>query len=253
MVLPKLKAELLAAALGELSHDDGPRLAEILAELRLEVAREPGNLIASVAYNHALGLAGKAEEAQAEALRALDLLTRLPAVSPLIRMHVGVGLRNAGQFEQALRCLDPLLARDDLGPEGLQRLVLHIRGTLLRSGDLSAGDPREFAEVPEYRFLQDHSLLPWWSRQQRAVERALQRRTTSVGIEMTRDEDDAPYLVLDYYTDADSPEQLDELDAAVSRALDCVYADHPSGYAALAGKVVFAVHGPEIPLPPEAR
>jgi len=248
-VLPLLKAELLGPELNHLTSDDGVRLAAILGELDAEARREPGNLLTATALTHALSLAGRTSEARAEAQRSFQLMTRLPAVDPRVRLNVLSGLADTGQFADIPACATPLLTRD-LPPEQRYRLVRSLCGASLRTGDPQYYALLNLEPPPEFVFLQRAGLTDWWPRQQQAIEAKIGPRVARDAYQLwTDDEAGTVELALDYYTDAATPAAVNALWEQADDILDALYADHPDGPGATLGKVILAFHGPYIPLP----
>ena len=75
-MLPESRGAVLGDALTRLTPDDGPQFADILQQLRGEVAREPANLHASTAlvYALALGTAVEAKDLAAQLISRFDSL-----------------------------------------------------------------------------------------------------------------------------------------------------------------------------------
>lgn len=248
-VLPLLKAEVLGTELNHLTRDDGARLAEILGELDAEARREPGNLLTATALTHALSLAGRTTEARAEAQRSFQVMSRLPAVDPRVRLNVLSGLADTGQFADIIACATPLLTRE-LPPEQRYRLVRSLLGASLRTGDPQYYALLDLEPPPEFVFLQRAGLIDWWPRQQQAIEAKIGPRVARDAYQMFTDpESGTVELALDYYTDATSQEAVEALYEQLDDILDALYADHPDGPGATLGKIIIAITGPYIPLP----
>lgn len=56
-MIPVSKADFFGSQISGLTGDDGPVLAQLIDPLALEVGREPGDLVAAVAYSYGLRLA----------------------------------------------------------------------------------------------------------------------------------------------------------------------------------------------------
>ncbi len=245
-MLPQRKAALLGEALNGLSNDDGPQLSRLLWQLRHEVKNDPADLMAATALNHALALAGLTGEARTAALRSLTMLRSVPIVPVDIHLNVVAVIADAGFATDARRCLENLDARDmDADARARHRgLALDLA---LRYGDLTWLSSR-LPEALEVSHLQRHRLVDWWPRHQQQVEAAIGPRVASFRFEMVGFEDGSARLVLDYFTDATSYAEVEQLDAGLWRALSPLHEQHPDGPGMLLGAVLLSVHGPQIPL-----
>jgi tetratricopeptide (TPR) repeat protein len=243
MALLNLRATHLGREMDHLSRDDGARLAEILGELRQEVARAPANLIACAALGEALALAGRADEARGLALRTYEQMQRLPAVGVELLINVGAALGEAGRFVEAKRCLEQALVRE---PQDV--LIINVITLAIRFGEL-AWLERLLPDNPVSRFLQQRDLDRDWPRQQTAVEAILGRHVSTFSAHLEDFRDGSVRLVLDYFLDTVDPRRIAELDDSVWSAVEEVYQTHPAGPGALLGAVVLNVHGIQCPLP----
>jgi tetratricopeptide (TPR) repeat protein len=240
-------AQRLAPSLGkelnELGPGDGRRLAQILWRLELQVRRAPEDLETRVAYQLALLLAGRAQEARREALTAFGMLS--PDAPSTTVLNVASALTDSGRPEPALQCLEQVRARNDATVAQLLRhnaLLLALRfGRLAWFVERYGGDPL-------LDRIADKHLSRWWAGQQDALERALGERVGGLQVELVDYEDDSSRIVLTYYTDAEDPGELDRLQEAAGEALMVAYASHPEGPGAFLGKVVVEVKGPVIAL-----
>ena len=100
MSVPQPIARSLGQELQGLHGDDGARLSQILWRLEAEVRRAPYDLEVSVAYNHALAYAGRAQDARREAQRALGLVQAMRDTPVLVVLNVAGALLDAGLADE---------------------------------------------------------------------------------------------------------------------------------------------------------
>lgn len=250
-MLPAQQAVALGEEVKHLNSDDGPRLQQIIWQLRGEVLRKPNDLDASTALTLALSLAGLAEASQEEALRSAGLLVAElnGPVRPPYWLHLNVvsALTNAGLEADARHCIH-LMSREDIGSEDRPRFLLACTRMALRFGDPLLESPR----APSVAlFMQRHNLASGWAEQQRKVEETLRPHVAYFDFSMARLDDgstEVDRLVLTYNTDLVSARELDALEAQLWNALEEVHAHRPTGAGFLIGKVLFDLAGPRIPL-----
>lgn len=242
-MLPESRGAVLGDALTRLTPDDGPQLADILQQLRGEVAREPANLHASTALVYALALAGLVEEARPLAWRAFEQMRRLPSIGRDTFINVGAGLSEGGWVDEAKGCYEQALSR---GPsEGLLRSIACLA---VRFGELPWLE-RLVPEHPIPAFLQRHQLVDGWAAQQVAIESALTPHVSTFDAKLVDFRDGTERLVVDYFTDTADLTRIAAMEEAVWGAVERHHETHPSGPGVLLGIVVLNVHGCEIPLP----
>lgn len=239
MAVPALKSEVLGGEILTLHAHDGPRLRELLDELRLEVERDRGNLITSTVFINALVLAGQAVEARREIRRSLALWRSLPAVPPDVTLNVIAGLGECGFAEEAKELIVHL-DRRSLDPRQEQRRTTFSVHVAARYGDLAWFASRH-PDHPLVKFLSSRGLAENWPRQQAAVERVLADRVVTFWSALVP-VDGSEQLILDYYTDSTSGSEIDRLQERVWDAVETASGD------AFIGQVAFIVHGPEIPI-----
>lgn len=245
-MLPVFRSTSLGSELDELSRDDGARLAEILAELRKEAARDPANLHTRNALVTALSRAGLATEAHAEAWRAYEGLRRVPGVPSDVRLNVAAGLSEAGRVSEAKECFEASFARDP-SPAA----IFNMGCMAVRFAEF-AWLERLVPGHPIPRYLEDINLADYWSRQQKAIEKILRPHVSTFGAALEDFRDGTGRLIIDYYVDTTDPTRIAELDEAVWQAIETVYEEHPDGPGALLGVALINVNGILIPLPAES-
>lgn len=246
MALRKHLAAELGLELQALRPDQGPRLQQILWRLGHRSRRAPGDIDSSVAYGHALALAGKVDEAREEALRLLSLMTE---AAPLRMVFNVVGaLADAGLPQPAMQAVDRVAGQLSRADE-LEPLLWHATHIAVRFGQIEWYG-RRLPPTPLLRWIHESGLMPWWDRQQQAIERVLGRRVATTVFDIFDDQEGgAPRISLEYHTDLTLPRERGErLDAAIAAVAE-VYASHPEGPGAFLGRVLLDVQGPEIPLP----
>ena len=199
--------ELLVSRLRRLTRDDGPKLQIILRWLRHHARSNVSDVDIACAYAEALRLAGSAEEAEVEAVRALAVAR---GTTPSCRHWPDVfeNLAHAGFVEETKHLVAELRVR--LREEDQERVSAIAVQMGVRFGELDWLE-QVVPRGPVLQFLDEHKLTDGWAKQQRALEQLLRGRVVMVAIALVEDpEDQHVDLVLDYFTNV-SHEALDAL------------------------------------------
>lgn len=247
--LQRLAANLVVE-LQELTAEDGARLHQIIWRLEREIHRSPRDVETSIAYNHALACAGRAQDARREAQRALGLIRErafMPSIPAFMIMNVAGALCDGGLAEEAEACLEEAHRRPHLLPEEAELMRHHGLGFALRFGELEWFAAR-LGSAAYLDFIRERGLSAWWPRQQRAIEAAIGDRVASTVFEVVDYFDGTDRIVARYHTDAHGHSEIDRLNDVVLEAVAQAYGEHPDGPGAFLGHVVITVHGPEIPI-----
>lgn len=247
MSVPQPIARSLGQELQGLHGDDGARLSQILWRLEAEVRRAPYDLEVSVAYNHALAYAGRAQEARREAQRALGLVQAMRDTPVLVVLNVAGALLDAGLADETEALLEEVYVRADLGPGDAGLLRHNALGLAVRFGRVQWFEARFGVEVA-LDFIRARGFGAWWSGQQQAIEAAIGGRVATTNFGVVDFFDGTARLAMHYHTDALSHSEVDALNTAVLEAVTQAYAEHPDGPGAFLGHIVITVHGPKIPL-----
>lgn len=246
---PMAVRQHVAADLGEelrsLGRDQGARLAQLLWLLGNQRRKIPNDLDTASAYNYALVLAGKAHEARDEALHLHSLLTEETAAPQFL--NALAAFLDAGLCPYAKATVDRLRQRSLCAHEAAT-LRAHAEALAIRFGELAWYRER-FEPTPVVAYVVGSDLAVWWPQQQQVLEEAIGDHVAEMTCEHAQDPEHGGWsIALDYYTDAQTSEEVQHLYERAAQGLMNLYKDHPDGPGAHLGRVVVDVHGAEIPV-----
>ncbi len=243
----------LAATLGQelqgLEADAGPRLEKILWRLSVQARQVPGDLDTAVAYGHALALAGRDDEARAEALRLLTLVNNAGDTIPTwMLLNAAGALTDAGFPTHAMACVERALIHGARSVMTIEAAHSRAAGIALRYGALEWYAQHIPLTQHILESIHEQGLSSWWPAQQRAIESTLGEHVASTIFDIQDLKDGTRRINLDYFTDLQSHSEIGELQDVVLDAVSAVYTQHSEGSGAFLGKVLIDLHGAEIPL-----
>ncbi|HEY0139085.1 MAG TPA: hypothetical protein VGB85_33590, partial [Nannocystis sp.] len=233
-----------------LTRDDRPRFEQILWAIQGEQRRLPGEFGFRVPVAMVL-LGGGYRERAIEHVKGSLKGLKSGTMRTFLVLILIEQLTALGMFSDANRLLVMLLGVG-LPESELVKLQHHALSLALRSGSVellhrcaqAAHGPNDSAKLILER-LQQHGLLEWLSRQQRALEAVLGPVTTHFTHAVLTDDTGAKRFVLTYHTCTPTPD-LRALNQRVFDALHDLYEVHPRGPAAFLGHIVIDVRGPLI-------